>query len=704
MYHSPDSRRDENDDFNEISEKITSDGPPRHRRQQKQEPLFQQQDNTSTTARPAGGATTNIGSSSTITATTTASSTITTFSLKHPQNPFDWDCHDALWRVSNAAQSHDHEEGHAYQQRGKHQQKNAPAATASSCKQEEEERKYLVQEFCLAIEQPSSAPILHPPGNHDGHLHNKHLKQPSEDDYCRLLQEWWDRQQQGTTGDQFPPHINFHNNTSKSQTKEVVFPSSSWPNNGQQQDYYSSSPNHQHYDHHQHHQSGKEEEAVSNQFLEPLQHDHQLQHQLQHQRPSSFRPSPATRSIATPTTKDSISDQGTILVTAKATASPLSSGDHQQHITIARYNIIAGAPPPAASTPPPFATASSCFAAIDPLPFQQEHHHQDQQGQDISFNGQEQKCFMNTNSHNGLLDINHDNTYYNSSTMQQENHQGKVNQHFPHNFQNCHPFFPSPEYYYNGYKQHRDHSQQQNSGYFCNARFSSGQKMYNNDPCLHPQDYTNNHTTFPQQEQERIGTRTGFPGPQNQLSPYFVKNTYYDTATNYTDHELNITDKRKCEEQNRIDDKLRPRRPLSAYNFFFTEEKMVVVALLPDPPSTSDNNIRIDAMSAAEIQEYLVKAMEQKEKTSPSELVKVREQNEVATQKILDIHFSGDKEKKSHKKRHGKISFQKLASVIGIRWRHLSDHKKKRYHDFSKKDNDRCKKMDQIYEYGRTSC
>ena len=149
-------------------------------------------------------------------------------------------------------------------------------------------------------EQPSAAPILHPPGNHDGHLHKKHLKHPpSEDDYCRLLQEWWDRQQQGTTGNQFPPHINIHNNTSKNQIKEVVRPSSSWPNNGQQQDYYSSSPNHQHYaGHHQHHQSGKEDEAsVSNQLLEPLQHDHQRQHQ----HPSSFHPSRTTRSIATPT-------------------------------------------------------------------------------------------------------------------------------------------------------------------------------------------------------------------------------------------------------------------------------------------------------------------------------------------------------------------------------------------------------------------
>ena len=142
MYHSPDSRRDKNDDCNKISENITSDGPPRHRRQQKQEPLFQQQDNTSTTtARPAGGGatSTNIGS---------------TLSLKHPQNTFDWDCHDALWRVSNAgAQSHDREEGHhAYQQRGKHQQKNdAPAATtASSSKQEEEAGKYLAQESCSA--------------------------------------------------------------------------------------------------------------------------------------------------------------------------------------------------------------------------------------------------------------------------------------------------------------------------------------------------------------------------------------------------------------------------------------------------------------------------------------------------------------------------------------------------------------------------
>jgi len=501
-----------------------------------------------------------------------------------------------------------------------------------------------------------------------------------------------------------PPCKNFHNNTttSKNQTIEVFLPSSSWPNkNGQ---YY-----------HSHQQQQEQEEVLllSNQLLEPLQHDRQ---QLQHHHPSFVRPT--NNSIATPTTrKDSDSDEHTRILVA-ATASPVAplSGDHQQeHINTARCSS-AGVTP---TSVPPFASSvSSSFAVVDPPPPQ--HHYEGQQGQDISFSnaGQGQSRFMNTSSHKGNLANNHDNTYYSSSTLhhrqntssggyyssydqQQKDHQGTMNQHRPHHFQNDQ---------FNGYQQNRDYSLHQNYDYFCNARFVPfGQEMNNSDHRLHPRYYTNNRTTFPQQ-QEGVGTRTGLPaGSQNYVHPNFLNNTHDITNTHVEDHELVNSKQKKLQ-----NDKLRPRRPLSAYNFFFKEEKMVVVALLPESPSTGDtasaednpiacssnssNTIRIDATtSAGQIQEYLVKAMEQKEKTSPHELVEIREQNEVATQKILDILYAGDKEKKSHKKRHGKISFQKLASVIGIRWRHLSDQEKQRYHDLSKVDNDRFKKMDQIY-------
>jgi hypothetical protein len=53
------------------------------------------------------------------------------------------------------------------------------------------------------------------------------------------------------------------------------------------------------------------------------------------------------------------------------------------------------------------------------------------------------------------------------------------------------------------------------------------------------------------------------------------------------------------------------------------------------------------------------------------------------------VHLEGDRKKKSHKKSHGKISFQKLASIIGMRWRGLTDEGKNRYFELAKEDQAR---------------
>ena len=170
-----------------------------------------------------------------------------------------------------------------------------------------------------------------------------------------------------------------------------------------------------------------------------------------------------------------------------------------------------------------------------------------------------------------------------------------------------------------------------------------------------------------------------------------------------------------------------PRRPLSAYNFFFSEEKDVVVALLPERATAKSTNnnvaltdvsqysttedstntssdcqamneeevgVQICDMDVSKIQEYLI---ESKGKLPTEDYLALREMVESQTERILLAHLEGDKPKKSHKKSHGKISFQKLASVIGKRWHDLSDADKKRYFDLAKEDQARFKKqMEQL--------
>ena len=159
--------------------------------------------------------------------------------------------------------------------------------------------------------------------------------------------------------------------------------------------------------------------------------------------------------------------------------------------------------------------------------------------------------------------------------------------------------------------------------------------------------------------------------------------------------------KRKLKKSKAADDE--PRRPLSAYNFFFSEEKEIVVALLPDKKlveesftDPDDTDTQVSDMDVDKIQEYLIEA---KRNLSSEALVTLRETVESQTKRTLLAHLVGDKPKKSHKKRHGKISFQKLASVIGRRWRDLSDDDKERYFASAKADLDRFRKqMEQLEE------
>jgi hypothetical protein len=154
-------------------------------------------------------------------------------------------------------------------------------------------------------------------------------------------------------------------------------------------------------------------------------------------------------------------------------------------------------------------------------------------------------------------------------------------------------------------------------------------------------------------------------------------------------------DKNKKRRRGKIADD-EPRRPLSAYNFFFSEEKEFVIGLLPDLPSKTNNlTINISSMSVDEIQDYLVEA---KKKCCPETLNAIRDKAEAQTHTTLSAHLEGDKEKKSHKKSHGKVGFQKLASIIGKRWRSLSREGKDRYCDLAKEDQERFKRQIQQHQ------
>ena len=155
-----------------------------------------------------------------------------------------------------------------------------------------------------------------------------------------------------------------------------------------------------------------------------------------------------------------------------------------------------------------------------------------------------------------------------------------------------------------------------------------------------------------------------------------------------------------------------PRVPLSAYNFFFSKEREVALALLsalvndleeyehehddiiPDAVSCSPEDPSIITFT----NEFPTFENQQEEfdhitrilscrKMCKAKHEELRARIDANTFKKLNTLYEGDKVKKMHRKSHGKITFQVLSRLIGQRWRDISDAEvKQRYFYLAKKD------------------
>jgi hypothetical protein len=174
-----------------------------------------------------------------------------------------------------------------------------------------------------------------------------------------------------------------------------------------------------------------------------------------------------------------------------------------------------------------------------------------------------------------------------------------------------------------------------------------------------------------------------------------------------------------------------PRYPLSAYNFFFSEEREVVLAVLSSSSAAAKKEARTiqnessntstggeeEAGSTAEqpdeetASQYHnqeeemehIKNILSTHKIPEEPLKELQKKIKANTQRMLDTHLEGGKAKKSHKKTHGKITFQVLSKLIGQRWRSISDADVKQYYfDLAKADMERYKRQMKSYDTSRT--
>ena len=113
-----------------------------------------------------------------------------------------------------------------------------------------------------------------------------------------------------------------------------------------------------------------------------------------------------------------------------------------------------------------------------------------------------------------------------------------------------------------------------------------------------------------------------------------------------------------------------PIRPLSAYNFFFSEER----------------------------ERFLWELEQEEGNECPPSLVPKDESFEDKKERLMNLHLNKDRmTRRRHRKTHGKVSFTDLSKIIGKRWRELPEEKKQIYRDISAADLERYQKALKAY-------
>ncbi|KAL7465326.1 hypothetical protein ACHAXS_005654 [Conticribra weissflogii] len=139
----------------------------------------------------------------------------------------------------------------------------------------------------------------------------------------------------------------------------------------------------------------------------------------------------------------------------------------------------------------------------------------------------------------------------------------------------------------------------------------------------------------------------------------------------------NVTTKAKKASKKKV--KGKPKRPLSAYNLFFKEERERILESIPESDQKKRIKISIDG-----------KGMSKSEENRDPKF-------DICHEKRCDAKDFDQKDKNGKKIPHGKIGFENLAKLIGKRWQELEPDKAAKYKKLAGKDMKRYKEEMEIF-------